>query len=422
MRVTRALALVVVPGAAGVACAPPVKDLGEVELLLWQPADVDEELLAADEVVVTAVVDGAAQTRSFVDGAAVVLDDLRTAPTGGTLEIVVDTNGPDALARSGTVRVDGAPSPLIVPAVLAPPGEARRLVDDPADGRLDAAICGAPDGTVHVVGGAYSAGAPAQGAFVVDAVARGVRGAEGPGAARVGAACVADEDDVVLFGGCDADGAPQGTMFRSGDRGATWAPVVEVDGATACGAAIARVAADAYVVVAGARAAVVEGGEVVARATLDPPRDGATIEVVATDPLRVVVTGGADGALLLTRDGAALAAGALSPAPILVDGDVAVIGGEVVRLDGVGAARASIGPVPGAFAPARIAALPDGRAALLDDAGSRIAVVGDGAAVVALDAHGPRPGARLLVDRGGAIRLVGGAGAEGVLVVVPDAP
>ena len=422
----RALLVVV----AVAACAPPPKDLGDVALHLWRPVALDVDPLAdADEIVLGVVIDGERVERTFAGGDEIALDDLRTAPSGGVVSVDVVTSSPDTVARSGPFVVDSTPG-HVVGAVLAPVATALLLAAAPGAPRDRAAVCGARDGRVFVVGGAYAgATTPAPGSHVVDPIERLVRDEAGVDDG-VGAACTVDEDGVVhVFGGCDADGVPHGRLSRSTD-GVAYEEAVDVDGAGACGASIASAgarAAGALVVVAGDLVAVVVEHRVIARSVLPDSRDGASVGVLSADPLRVVVAGGVDdagiavaGSVVVTLDGGGESlTTAAGPDVSVVDGTVAVRGDEVVQLLADGAVGATLGVVADGLEAVRVVALPDGRAAVLDAAGALLDVVDDGAPPIAIDP--PRPGAAIIPDRGGAIRIIGG-GEAGVVVVVPRVP
>ncbi len=428
-----ALVVVVGVGVVVVAGCAPVADLGQVALKIWQPSDVaDSQIDDAARVSITALIDVVGTTHDFDHGERIVLPDLRTDVAGGVVELIVKTEGgslSSAVARTGVVqvagRIEGAAPPVVdAPAVLAPPDELHVLDADLPHALVGSAMCAGDDGRVVVVSGGLG-GAAQNGSFVVDPVARAVRVGPGLTPGRVGAACVVDGERTWLFAGCDAvEGAPVTSLARA-DGDDAFAHVVDIDAGGGCGAAGSR-AGDALLLQSGATLVRVGAdGDARATTTLPEARYGATLAVLATAPPRFLLAGGVDldgtpvtMALLVTVDGDDLvvAAALVSPAVASPTGALAIVDDRVVRLDAAGGEAATLVDVPADITPGALAALPDDGAAILSLDGAQLVVLVAGEATM-LTLPEPRPGARLLVDAGGAIRVVGG-GVSGVLVVV----
>ncbi len=421
------------------ACTPPEPediDLGSVSLRVWQPkvlASGQGDLLEdAERVSITAVIDGQDESLS--------LEDLRARGVsahaeGSDVRLTLHTVGsalPDALGRSGEVRLEPGGGELSVTALLAPPDVEHLLSDSLPNPRAAMATCASASGRVWAVGGLF-AGTLAAGSFLIDPIARKVT--EGPGLPeqRAYAGCVPDESGgVYLAGGCDAAGAAVDGLVHSagGDLSSPFVAVDPLLGA-GCHTRLTRTSAGNIVALTTTRLFVYSPeSDEMASSSVGARRAGLLAAFPGDE--RVLVSGGfSDEALTLPVAGSVvyrLEDGAVADEIALprrftaitadADGIVGVDGADIVRALPDGGSEVLLsGVVTAAFGPTRIAALPDGRFALLSKDGASVRVVGDGSPkTLTLDV--PRPGASLHADPGGALLLLGGDVAGVSLFVV----
>jgi hypothetical protein len=427
-------------GLALVACVACDARLADLTVAPWQPTALaagEGDLLAdAEQIDVTLVVDDVPQEFTLAGG--LRAPDRPAAPDGSRVRVELRTRGSDladALGRSGETFVGPEDDVARVVLVLAPADLAHALSEDEPDAREGAALCAADDGRVWIIGG-ERAGGLLPGSFLLSPEDRDVGVGPGLPTPRSGAACVDDGDGGLwLLGGCDESGAPVDALTHAsrGDRSGTF-DVEETSISGACEASLARTRDGVLLGLLGDRLFRRDAAGGVATIRLGSPRFGGKL-AVAGDGERVLLTGGyldagranaTAGASLISLAGDAIEEVlelAVTPDAVGRGADgraLGVVGDDLYAFEDDGSAEVLAEDVlPASFVASDVVPLSQARWAILDDEGDQV-WVGDATAGSAIALAPARPGGRLFVDPGGAIRVVGG-GAAGVAVIVPGA-
>lgn len=434
------VSLSIVLAAAG--CDVALQDL---RVLVWQPEQLAEgagDLLAdASTLRVSLTVDGEEQSFSLTDGRSV--EGRVGAPEGSSVVVGMRSVGsalPDAVGRSGLVELAPGEGAVDAPLVLAPPERTHALSVTVPDAREGVAACGDEDGRAWMAGGNVGANTP-PGSFVADPFARTV--GEGPALlpGRTRASCVADGGGgVYLLGGCAVDGTPAGELLHAeGGAGGSFEPVLDV-GAAGCDARLLRTAGGALIAFQGDRVQWIDPADPTSSApvSVSPARFGATAVLVGPgeeNAAHVLLVGGFNDAARTTpTPGASLVrvrantdatVTSFSPVPTCVgagrDGAaLAVVDGDVVELAPEGFPTVLVANVAtGDADAAAVAPIGATAYAVLSADGATLRIARPGEELDFVSVSPPRPGAALLSDPGGALRLAGG-GVAGVAVVVVE--
>jgi hypothetical protein len=214
-------------------------DLGQLRIHLWQPAGEDR-VEDANLVELTLKVDDKTHVTVFEAGAPLVLEDLEIETHGQDLSLELKTLGDalsDGVARSGKVSVNTSRDPGPLFAILGP-ADVAFVLDDAVESRKGAAWCSTPDGRAFGVAG-QSAGTPNAGSTAIVPLEKAIQSGPNPLVSRVGAHCVATDDSLILFGGCDASDDAAGSLELAPLPHGPFQSVDEANTVAGCGSALA---------------------------------------------------------------------------------------------------------------------------------------------------------------------------------------